>query len=402
MIILVINSGSSSLKFQLWDTDKKILLCKGLEERIGLADGIFNYEANGKEKIKETRSIPNHKVGVQMVLDQIVDPKHGVIGSIKEIEAVGHRVVSGGAQITKSELITPEMEQLIEDSSYVAPLHNPANLIGIRAIKDLLPSVPNVGVFDTAFHSTMPEEAFIYALKWEYYEKYGIRRFGFHGTSHQYVSRRAAEMLGKKPEEFNCITCHMGNGVSLTAVKGGKSVDTSLGFGTMCGIPMGTRAGDVDPAVIVYLMDDLKMDVKKVHELLYKESGFKGITGLTNDARDVEEAASKGNHRAEIALKIFAHHTKKYIGALATELGGRLDAIIFTAGIGENSTHLRELSCEGLEVLGAKLDKSKNNVRSKEAIISTDDSKVKIMIVPTNEELMIAMDTQDIVKGLKK
>jgi len=401
MIILVINSGSSSLKFQLWDTDKKLLLCKGREERIGLADGIFNYEANGREKIKETRSIPNHKVGTQMVLDQITDPKHGVIGSIKEIEAVGHRIVAGGAQITKSELVTPELEKLIEKSTYVAPLHNPANLIGLRAIKELLPSVPNVGVFDTAFHSTMPEEAFVYPIQWEYYEKHGIRRFGFHGTSHQYVSMRAAEMLGKKVEDFNCITCHMGNGVSLTAVKGGKSVDTSLGFGTLCGVPMGTRCGDVDPAILLYLLDDLKMDVKQVHELLYKNSGFKGVTGLSNDARDIEDAASKGNHRAALALKIFGHYAKKYIGGLATELGGRLDAIIFTAGIGENSPHLRELSCDGLEVLGAKLDKAKNNVKGKEAVISTDDSKVKIMVVPTNEELMIALDTQKIVKEQK-
>jgi len=401
MIILVINSGSSSIKFQLWNIEKRELLCKGLLERIGLAEGIFNYENNGRVKIQETRKIPDHKTGIKMVLDQITDQEKGVIKSIKEISAVGHRIVHGGIKIKKSELITEEIEKAIEEASVCAPLHNPPNLMGVRAIESLLPGVPNVGVFDTAFHSTMPEESFIYALHWDYWDKHKIRRYGYHGTSHQYVSMRAAELLGIPYNNFNCITCHMGNGVSLTAIKNGQSVDTSLGFGTMCGVPMGTRAGDVDPAIILYLLQDLNMKVDDVHTLLYKNSGFKGLTDLTNDARDIEKAASEGNARAEIALKIFSHYTKKYIAGLATQLGGRIDAIIFTAGIGENSVNIRKRCCEGLEILGAKMDEKKNSSGIKEGIISTEDSKVKIMVVPTNEELMIALDTEKIVKALK-
>ena len=402
MVILVINSGSSSCKFQLWNTDKKLLLCKGLIERIGLEEGIFNYDANGRASIKETRAIPDHKTGIKMLLDEITDKDRGVINSIQEITAVGHRIVHGGQKIKKSELITEEIEKAIEEASVCAPLHNPPNLTGVRAIKALLPSVPNVGVFDTAFHSTMPEEAYIYALNWDCYEKHGIRRFGYHGTSHQYVSLRGAEMMGIPHEKFNCITCHIGNGVSLTAVKNGKSIDTTLGFGTMCGVPMGTRAGDVDPAIIIYLMEDLKMNLKEVHDLLYKNSGFKGLTGLTNDVRDIEEAANNGNYRAQLAQKIFAHNAKKHIAALTVEMEGRLDAIIFTAGVGENSITLRKMCCQGLEILGAKLDEAKNKVQGKEAVISSDDSRVKILVVPTNEELMIAMDTQKIIQDLNK
>ncbi len=399
MKILVINSGSSSIKFQLWNMDKHEVLCKGLIERIGHDDGIFNYEPEGKEKSKDVLSIPNHTRGIKLLLDAIVDPERGVIGSIEEVSAVGHRVVHGGSKITKSELITPEIEQIVRESSSLAPLHNPPNLAGIDAMKELLPKVPNVGVFDTAFHSTMPPEAYIYGLAYEYYEKYGIRRFGFHGTSHKYVAIKGAEMLGIDPDKFNCVTCHMGNGVSLTAIKDGKSVDTTLGFGTMCGVLMGTRAGDVDPAVILHLITELGMDPKDVNTLLYKQSGLKGISGISNDMRDVEEAAA-GNQRAQLALDIFAHTARKYIAALAADLDGRLDAIIFTAGIGENSAGTRARCCKGLEVLGARIDPDKNNVRGKPAVISTDDSAVKILVIPTNEELMIAMDTERIVKDM--
>ena len=400
MKILVINSGSSSIKFQLLSMTKQTVLCKGLIERIGLDDGIFNYEPEHKETSREILPIPNHTTGIKLLLDAIVDPERGVIDSIEEVAAVGHRIVHGGAKITQSELITPEIEALIRESSSLAPLHNPPNLAGVEAIRNLLPKVPNVGVFDTAFHSTMPPEAFIYGLPYEYYEKNGIRRFGFHGTSHKYVAIKGAEMLGIDPGSFNCVTCHMGNGVSLTAVRNGKSVDTTLGFGTMCGVLMGTRAGDVDPAVVLHLINELGMDPKDVNTLLYKQSGLKGVSGVSNDARDVEEAAEAGNKRADLALKIFAHTARKYIAGLAADLGGRLDAIIFTAGIGENSVSIRERCCRGLEVLGARLDPEKNNVRGKPAVISTDDSPVKILVVPTNEELMIAMDTEKIVKSM--
>lgn len=401
MKILVINSGSSSIKFQLWNMDKHEVLCKGLIERIGHDDGIFNYEPFGNGEYKDVLPIPNHTTGIKLLLDAVTDAERGVVGSIEEVTAVGHRIVHGGAKITKSELITEEIEQIVKEASSLAPLHNPPNLAGIDAIKDLLPKVPNVGVFDTAFHSTMPQEAYMYGLDYKYYEEYGIRRFGFHGTSHQYVSMKGAEMMGIAPDKFNCVTCHMGNGVSLTAVKNGKSVDTTLGFGTMCGVLMGTRAGDVDPAVILHLQDELGMSTKEVNTLLYKQSGLKGISGVSNDARDVEEAAKSGNERAELALKLFAHTARKYIAALASDLDGRCDAIIFTAGIGENSVGLRERCCRGLEVLGAKLDPEKNRVRGKAADVATDDSKVRILVVPTNEELMIAMDTERIVKELR-
>ncbi|MBN2051166.1 MAG: acetate kinase [Spirochaetales bacterium] len=400
MKILVINSGSSSIKFQLWNMDNHTVLCTGLIERIGLDDGIFNYRPDEGETTRDVLPIPNHTTGIKLLLDRITDKNSGVIPSIEEISAVGHRIVHGGDKITKSELMTPEIIQIVKEASSLAPLHNPPNLAGIEAIEQLLPGIPNVGVFDTAFHSTMPPEAYIYPLDYKYYTEHGIRRFGFHGTSHNYVALQGAKMLGIAPDKFNCVTCHMGNGVSLTAVKNGKSVDTTLGFGTMCGVMMGTRAGDLDPAIILHLQDVLGMSTKEVNNLIYKESGLKGISGLSNDARDVDEAAQKGNERAILALKLFAHGARKYIAALASDLGGRLDAIIFTAGIGENSINLRKMCCQGLEVLGAYLDTEKNTVRGKQAVISTTDSPVKILVVPTNEELMIAMDTERIVKAL--
>ncbi len=401
MKILVINSGSSSIKFQLINMESKNVLCKGLLERIGIEDGIFNYEPAGHKKIKETRNIPGHDQGIKMVLNAITDPNTGVIGNLSEINAVGHRIVHGGEKIQESVLLDESSIKDIEDCIPLAPLHNPPNLMGVAAVKKELPDIPHVGVFDTAFHATMPPESYIFGLNYDYYEKHRIRRFGFHGTSHQYVSKRGAEILNKNADDFNCITCHMGNGVSFTAIKKGKSIDTSLGYGTMCGVPMGTRAGDIDPAVMLHLIDNLKMSTDEIHNLIYKDSGLKGLSGLTNDMRDIEGAAEKGNKRAEIALEVFAHAAKKYIGAFSTLMDGRLDAIIFTAGIGENAISMREKICNGLEVLGAKIDKDKNNVRGEEKIVSTHDSKVKILVIPTNEELMIALDTEKIAKKQK-
>ncbi len=402
MIVMVLNSGSSSIKFRLLQMDDRSCLCTGLIERIGLDNAIFTYQSYTGGSAKKVQPVRDHGTGIELALKAITDPVTGVLKSLAEIQAVGHRIVHGGEKIIKSELLTPEIIRIIEQCSVLAPLHNPPNLMGVEAITRLLPTVPQIGVFDTAFYATMPEESFVYALPYEYYEKHGIRRFGFHGTSHHYVSRRAAELLGKPYNEFNCITCHLGNGVSLAAVKDGRSVDTTLGYGTMCGVPMGTRAGDVDPAVILTLIGKLGMSTEDVHRLLYKESGLLGMSGLTNDMRDVVLAASEGNKRAGLALKIFAHCARKYIAALATNLEGRLDAIVFTAGIGEYSADTRARICSGLDILGARLDPEKNRSTGQEAIISSEDSDIPIVVVPTNEELMIALDTEEIVTSLQQ
>lgn len=399
MKILVLNSGSSSVKFQLLDTASRTVMCKGLVERVGMADAIFNYQPAGGEKSKQVQPIADHTAGIKLVLDTLTAPGRGVIATLDEIAAVGHRIVHGGEKIQHSMLLCEESLRLIDECTPLAPLHNPANLMGVHAIRKLLPGIPNVGVFDTAFHATMPKQAYIYALDYMYYEKHGIRRFGFHGTSHQYVAMRAAEILGRPLEEFNCITCHLGNGSSLTAVRGGKSVDTSLGFGTCCGVPMGTRSGDVDPAVLMHLIDELGMTSRQVCDLIYKGSGLKGISGVSHDMRDVEEAAAKGHERAELALEIFAHGVRKYIAALATSLGDRVDAVIFTAGIGENGGEIRARICQGLGFMGVWLDPERNKVRGKEAVISPEGAPVTVMVVPTNEELMIALDTEAIVKA---
>ena len=399
MNILVINSGSSSIKFQFINTEQRKALCKGLLERIGESEGIFNYQAEGKEKTKEMSNIPNHRYGIQMLLERLTDSEQGVIESLDQIDAVGHRIVHGGEAIKHSVLLNEEYLQIVKECINLAPLHNPANLMGVEALELLLTHTPHVGVFDTAFHATMPKKAYIYPLDYTYYEQHGIRRFGFHGTSHEYVAMRAAEILGKKFEDFNCITCHLGNGVSLTAVKGGCSVDTTMGFTPVCGVPMGTRTGDIDPAIILYLIDELGMTTKEVHELIYKQSGLKGMSGISNDMRDIKAQAFAGNERARMTMDIFAHYNRKYIAALATTLEGRLDAVIFTAGMGENEWEVREMICEGLEILGVHLDKERNKVRGQEKIVSTDDSPVKVMIVPTNEELMIALETERIVKA---
>lgn len=397
MNVLVINSGSSSIKFQLLNTKTRHSMCKGLIERIGLNDAIFTYQPDNGEKYKLVMPIHDHTSGIKLALDTLRDARKGVIKDLSEIDAVGHRIVHGGERIKHSEKLTPEIIAIIKESSKLAPLHNPPNLMGVEAVRNILPNIPHVGVFDTAFHASMPKHAYVYPLAYDFYETHGIRRFGFHGPSHQYVSMRAAEMLSVPLEQFNCVTCHLGNGVSLTAVKGGKSVDTSLGFGTMCGVPMGTRAGDIDPAIILHLQEELGMSATAVHDLIYKQSGFKGVSGLTNDMRDVENAAAAGNERAKLALDIFAHGARKYVAALSTSLDGKLDAVVFTAGVGENGPEAREHICQGLEVLGVKLDPQKNKVRGKEAIVSTDDSPVKILVIPTNEELMIALDTEAVL-----
>ncbi|HVO38170.1 MAG TPA: acetate kinase [Spirochaetia bacterium] len=397
MIVLVINSGSSSIKFQVIRMDDRSRLCAGLLERIGLEDGTFTFEPDGREKLQSAAKISDHSQGIGLILQAIADPQHGVLSSVREIAAVGHRVVHGGETIRRAELVTPRVEAIIEECGKLAPLHNPANLTGIRAVRNLLPSVPQVGVFDTAFHATMPEESFLFALPYGCYQEHGIRRFGFHGTSHRFVSRRAAEILGRDTRDFACVSCHMGNGVSIAAIRDGRSVDTSLGFGTMCGAPMGTRAGDVDPAAVLYMIDALGMSSQEVRRLLYYESGLKGVSGLSSDMRDIVAAAGSGNRRAALALQVFAHGCRRHIASLATSLGGRLDALIFTAGIGEHSPESRRLICQGLEVLGIEIDDGRNAAIGVEATISSSSSRVPVLVVPTNEELMIAIETEEAI-----
>ncbi len=397
MNILVLNSGSSSIKFNLWNVDDKKLLCKGIIEKIGHSDSSMTFKHNGEEERIEQK-ILNHVDGIQLILGSLTSGKNKILNDIKEINAVGHRIVHGGEKITSSELINEEIKEIIKECVSLAPLHNPHNLEGIEAIEKILPGVPNVGVFDTAFHSSMPAKSFVYPLPYEFYEKYGIRKYGFHGTSHKYVANRASELLGIKYDKFNCITCHLGNGSSLAAVNHGVSVDTTMGFTPLAGLPMGTRTGNIDPSILLYMIEHLGYSTEEVSRILNKESGFKGISGISSDMRDLNKAAKSGNERAILTYNIFANACKKFIGGLATEMKGRLDAVVFTGGIGENSYESRELICDGLEIFGAEIDIEKNKFRGDERIISKDDSRVKIMVVPTNEELMIAMETRDLVK----
>lgn len=396
MKILVVNSGSSSIKYQLFNMTDESVLAKGLVERIGISDSIINhYPSNGQPVITH-RDIPNHRAGIKLMMNALLHPDYGVIKDISEIVAVGHRVVHAGEKFSGSVLLTEEVMDALKECIELAPLHNPPNILGIEVCKELIPGVPQVGVFDTAFHQTIPECAYLYGIPYKFYKKYKIRRYGFHGTSHKYVAQRAADILKKPIEELKIITCHLGNGSSITAVKNGVSIDTSLGFGTVAGIIMGTRCGDVDPAVIPFLMDKENLTVKDINKILYKESGFLGLSeGISSDKRDLREKANQGDERAIRTISVFTYGIKKYIGAYAAAMGG-VDAIIFTAGIGENSQETRAEACEGLEFLGVKIDPKKNKVRSKEAIISNDDSRVKIMVIPTNEELMIAKDTVEI------
>ena len=401
MNILVINAGSSSLKYQLLNPDSGVLLAKGLCERIGI-DGKFTYkpQAEGKEVLKAADvAMPTHSEAIQAVLNALVDPKNGVVGSMKEIDAVGHRVVHGGEAFAGSVLITDEVMKALEDCIPLAPLHNPANITGINACTAVMgKEVPQVAVFDTAFHQTMPPKAYMYALPHAYYEKDKVRRYGFHGTSHKYVSTRAAAMLGKKPEEVKLISCHLGNGSSVAAVDGGKSVDTSMGFTPLAGVPMGTRSGDVDAGILQYLMNKYGMDIDQMLDVLNKKSGVEGLSGVSSDFRDLENAAEEGNELAILARDKFAYEVKKYVGAYAAAMGG-VDAIIFTAGVGENDGGIRTAICQGLEFMGVKMDPATAGIRGEEAVLSAPDSSVKVLLIPTNEELMIAMDTAAIASG---
>ena len=398
MNVLVINAGSSSLKYQLLNPTTGELLAKGLCERIGI-DGKFTYkpQVEGKEKLDAIDvAMPTHAEAIQAVLNALVDEKNGVIGSMKEIDAVGHRVVHGGEKFAKSVVITDEVMQAIEECNPLAPLHNPANIIGIKACQELMPGVPMVAVFDTAFHQTMPPVAYTYALPYEYYEKDKVRRYGFHGTSHKYVSQRAADMLGKPIEQLKLISCHLGNGSSVTAIDGGKSIDTSMGFTPLAGLPMGTRSGDIDAGILEYLMNKYGMDITEMLTILNKKSGVMGVSGVSSDFRDLEEAFKEGNERAGLAVDMFNYGVKKLIGAYAAAMGG-VDAIIFTAGVGENSASQRMAIASGLEFMGVKMDEDANKVRGEERVISAPDSKVTVLLIPTNEELMIAMDTEALV-----
>ena len=400
MKVLVINCGSSSLKYQVLDMENESLLCKGLVERIGMEGSVIGHEKIGQEKIKTEVPMKDHKDAIAQVLAAVQDPEHGVVKELCEIGAVGHRVVHAGEKYASSVFITEDVIKALEECVALAPLHNPPNLYGIAACQELMPGTPMVGVFDTAFHQTMPAESYIYALPYEYYTKYGVRRYGFHGTSHKYVAQKAAEMLDVNLDDLKLITCHLGNGASVSAIKRGVCIDTSMGFTPLEGLVMGTRSGDIDPAIVSFIADKEGITHEEANNILNKKSGVLGISGVSSDFRDLEEAVAEGNERAMLALKVFAHKVRFYIGAYIAEMNG-CDAIIFTAGVGENDVNMREYICTELGNLGIKLDPVKNKVRGKERIISKDDSRVKILLVPTNEELMIAKDTYHIVSNLK-
>lgn len=402
MKVLVINAGSSSLKYQLFDMSTESVLAKGNVERVGTPEAVMSHEPKGRQKVKIPVDAPNHEKALKYVLDILVDKDQGVISDLSEIRAVGHRVVHGGEKFADSVLIDDDVLKGIEECKDLAPLHNPPNIMGIKACSALMPGVPQVAVFDTAFHQTMPKEAYLYAIPYEYYEKYGVRRYGFHGTSHRYVSQRAAAVLGRRLEDLKMVTCHLGNGASVTAVDGGKSVDTSMGLTPLEGLVMGTRSGDIDPAVVTFLADKLGKDADHiVSVVLNKKSGVLGIAGISNDFRDLEEASQKEGEAArlsKLALDMFAYRLRKYIGGYAVAMGG-LDAIVFTAGVGENSWEMRNRICAGLGFLGVKIDPELNHIRGKELIISSPDSRVSVVVIPTNEELMIARDTVALVNS---
>lgn len=400
MKILVLNCGSSSVKYKLINTDTDVTMAEGGVEKIGLPDGFLKFKRpDGSKQIKELGLI-NHKQGVEAILDILTDPNEGCIKSFKEIDAVGHRVVHGGEKFNQSVLITDEVIQQVKDCYNLAPLHNPANITGIEAITALMPGVPQVGVFDTAFHQTMPAKSYMYALPYKFYTEDGVRRYGFHGTSHRYVSQRACEFLGLDPANSKIVTCHIGNGGSITAVLNGKSVDTSMGLTPTEGLMMGTRVGDVDPGVITYLMNKHGYTSADIQRIINKESGVAGITEISNDMREIEAADNAGNERAHMALEMYEQRIIKYIGAYAAEMGG-IDAIVFTGGVGENQTGVRKNVCAPLAFMGVKLNNEVNAVTcGTETVISADDSKVKVAVIPTDEELMIARDTNDIVSKL--
>ncbi len=397
MNILVINCGSSSVKYQVLDPDKNELLCKGLIELSG-DTSTFSYTKTGSEKISETTPIADHTAGVKMILDTITDSEIGCIRDISEIAAAGHRMVHGGEDFAYSVLVGDEVMKKCEENIELAPLHNPANIAGVKACQAVMPDVPMALVFDTAFHQTMSAQAYMYALPYEYYEKFKVRKYGFHGTSHQFVSQEAARLLGRKPEEVKIVTCHIGNGGSCSAVEYGKCVDTSMGLTPLEGLMMGTRSGDLDPAVVTFLSSKLNISADGVLDILNKQSGLLGVTGISNDMRFVDEAADHGNKRAQIALKMFARRVKAYIGNYMAQMNGA-DAIVFTAGVGENDAEMRALICDNMDFLGIKLDAERN--KNRDTVLSTDDSKVKILLIPTNEELVIARDTARLVSESK-
>ncbi|MDR1796708.1 MAG: acetate kinase [Clostridiales Family XIII bacterium] len=398
MKVLVINCGSSSLKYQVLDMTTETLLAKGLVERIGMEGSVLTHEkTNIEDKLVQEVAMKDHKDAIANVMAALADQTYGVVKSMDEIGAVGHRVVHAGEKYAQSVIIDEKVIAALEECVELAPLHNPPNLLGIAACRELMPKTPMVAVFDTAFHQTMPPESYIYAIPYEYYTKYGIRRYGFHGTSHKYVAERAAYMLGVNIADLKLITCHLGNGASISAIKRGKCIDTSMGFTPLAGLAMGTRSGSIDPAIISFIADKEGRNADEVLDILNKKSGMLGVSGVSSDFRDIAAAIEDGNERAEIALKVFAHRVRYYIGAYIAEMNG-VDAIIFTAGVGENDVNTRDVICSELGNLGIKLDLVKNKVRGKEAIISRDDSKVAILLIPTNEELVIARDTYGLTK----
>lgn len=395
MKILVINCGSSSLKYQLIDMTTKNPIGKGLVERIGLPGAVLTHRPASGDKEVITAEIPNHTVAIKLVLDALVHPEYGAVKNLSEISAIGHRVVHGGEKFAKSVLIDDEVMKALEECIELAPLHNPPNIAGIEACQDLMPGIPQVAVFDTAFHQTMPPHAYLYGLPYELYEKYKIRKYGFHGTSHKYVSQRAAVLLQKPLDELKLISCHLGNGSSITAIKCGKSIETSMGFTPLEGLMMGTRSGDLDPAIVSYIMTKENLNSDQVNDFLNKKCGVLGVSGVSSDFRDIETAAEQGNYRAELALEIFAHDVKKYIGAYAAVLDGA-DAIIFTAGLGENSASMRAEIMNNMGYLGVSVDQEKNKVRGEEVDVSEEDARCRVLVIPTNEELMIALDTLEL------
>ena len=401
MIVFVVNCGSSSIKYQLINMNGEKVLAKGLIERIGMDGSVLKHTPEGKYTVDINIDVPDHNFGIKLAVDALVNPDYGVIKSMSEIDAVGHRVVHGGERFSDSVLVTPDVLEGIAACAELAPLHNPPNLNGVKACMALMPQVPQVVVFDTAFHQTMPEKAYLYGLPYELYVKYGVRRYGFHGTSHKYVAQEAARMMGGEVSDYRIITCHLGNGSSMSAVVDGKCVDTSMGLTPLEGVVMGTRSGSCDPAVVQFIANNDHMTVNEVLTMMNKQSGLMGISGLSSDMRDIDKAADEGNERAALARDMLHYGIKKYIGSYAAAMGG-VDIIVFTAGIGENGPELRESVMKDMEWMGAKLDVEKNKVRGKEAVISTDDSKVTICVIPTNEEIMIARDTKELVEGANK
>ena len=396
MKILVLNCGSSSIKYKLFDMDTRAVMVSGGVEKIGLPDSFLQIKLSNGEKVKIEQAMPEHTVGIQLILNSLVDEKIGCIASLDEVQAVGHRVVHGGEKFNKSVLITPEVKEMIVKCIELAPRHNPANLKGIEAIEQALPGVPQVAVFDTAFHQTMPDEAYMYAIPYELYEKYAIRRYGFHGTSHRYVSARVCEYLGLDPKTTKVVTAHIGNGGSCTAVLNGESVDTSMGLTPLEGLMMGTRAGDMDLGAATYIMEKENLSTTEFSNLMNKKSGLMGVSGVSSDARDIENAVQQGNARADLARRMFIYRVKKYIGAYAAAMNG-VDVIVFTGGIGENDAYVRGEVIKGLTYLGVDFDESKNKLRGEEALLTTPESKVKVCVIPTDEEWMIASDTQELI-----